>query len=267
MDNFNLPFSELSDVFASQFNQGGSTAENMNAPKQQGDYRIPRPAGFRVLSTGSFAWGGSYYVLAWTDIVDTPDCPVKGYRIYASNAINSAAEPYQVGGQTLPLEACPTCTAVVPEPSYSLTVTDPNSAHETQVRIDDDLTSGGGGTTSGLQVRDTVDGDLTNINSRFIETLNGNGKLGVGAALSGSIATAAGVGRYGDGTGTGAIVAGVTVQLEGANGKVRCYDKGTSTEVGYRGEHDTTPPGAATTRYLVIELGGVRYKIQCDSEA
>lgn len=297
MSSINIPASEVADLFSETLNQGGSSAESMAAPRQVGEFRIPRPKSFRVLSSGSFAWGGSYFVLAWQDIVDTPDCPVKGYRIYTSNAINDAAEPSQVGGagrspgtvtvsaqtsgtvvfwlqpfliggQTLPLEACPTCTAIVPEPTYALTITDLLTGEPVEIRIDNDIPSGGGGTASGLGVKGLSNGGHAYLSWNTITVLNANDKLAGAMSLNGSppAAGAPGIFRIANGTGTGAIAGGTTIQIEGNNGKVRVYNIGTSTEVGYRGEFDAVAPLAATTRYLVLELGGVRYKIQCDSE-
>ncbi len=130
-----------------QINQSGQAEGSSIPPLQHGQYRVQPPTGFRVIRS-SVSFGGQVVVLGWIDVTDSADglgqCKVAGYRIYASGVFSNfqptlvgnasvspcvcrvtsdvasvvtfTIQPYLSSGLTLPIQACPTCTATTPNP-------------------------------------------------------------------------------------------------------------------------------------------------------
>lgn len=139
-------------------------------PPQQGEFRIPRPNAFGVVSITNAKPMGSLIVFSWEDI-DAFGCNIGEYRILANFAFDNNATPVEVGssqhspcsvqvvspqataavfflrpylsnGQTLPLEQCPTCTVQIPAPVFQFRA-DPDTVY-----IDSDRPQGGSSSTS-----------------------------------------------------------------------------------------------------------------------
>lgn len=254
------------------------------SPNQSGGYRLPAPSGFKVLATNTFSWGGTHYVLSWTDVEDSY---IKGYRVYyadgtlpagqmpslAGGATRSPAhinvsipttgtvifwlQPYLASGLELPLDACPTCSTQAPAASYSLELDDLSTGNATLMRIDNDLPSGGGGTTTGFGVYDQVDGRHTNMSAAFFEVLNANGRLVATFAAQTTAASTPGVVRVANGTGTGSLGAGQTVILDGSNGRISFYGGSGACRL----SGDVGGALGAFVGSLVLRVAGVDYKL------
>ncbi len=147
------PLNDIAVAGANMLNQQGIAEGSQVPPEQHGTYRVPTPSGFRALSVISDADGvGSLVTLSWLDVSDSSTAlnktQVAGYRIYAQRlyendqptnvglASQSPAvvrvivasqgqvtfwiQPFLSSGLTLPLEACPTCSAFIPTPALTV---------------------------------------------------------------------------------------------------------------------------------------------------
>lgn len=127
-------------------NQNNEASGSTLPPPQFGQYTIPYPTGFRIQSQTAAAIG-NLFVLSWLNL--PTELNIGGYRIYAKLALDENSEPtmvgqsaaspcyctiqapasssqvtftlqpYQLNGQTIPLEDCPTCTGTVPGSEYN----------------------------------------------------------------------------------------------------------------------------------------------------
>ena len=157
-------------INAKLVNQNNAAEGPTIPPLQQGQYRVPKPSNFGVVSVVNATPIGSLIVFSWEDI-DSFGSNIGEYRIFASFTYNSNAEPTQIGsseqspcaaqvvpaqattavfylrpylanGLTLPIDQCPTCSVNLPAPVFQLNET------PITVYIDNHRPTGGGGTTS-----------------------------------------------------------------------------------------------------------------------
>lgn len=230
---------------ASRMTDETGAAEGPIAPPlQQGEFRVPTPGGFRILSQNFIpSTLANVFVLAWTDLEELGvNKNIAGYRVYAKLALSDNEEPTLVGvstkspcyasvvtptgsdevtfflqpyllnGQSLPLSACPSCTGTTPDPFYQFT------AGDVTVTIDENRNAGAGGTVTGVGIEDASTDLETTLSAGFILGLNADGNnawtcnTNTGADGKGTI------GVYnGDGTGRLSNV-GLVILLDGDRG-------------------------------------------------
>lgn len=251
---------EKSNIIGSQvdanyvaFNQLnlGNVAEGTNVPpRQQGEFRIPKPNAFQAISVVNTQPQGALIVFTWKDI-DPSAADIAEYRILTSLALNENEEPTEVGasqqspchiriispaatsavfylrpyltnGQTIPLDACPTCTVDIPEPVFQF------ASGNDIVYIDDSRPqSGGAGSTTVV----TFEASGTwmapaNVTSVTVECWGAGGNGG-GATVHVGPGSIGGGGGGGGGyaTNTLAVVPGTnyTVSVAGAGSELPTY--------------------------------------------
>lgn len=172
------PSNTISKALEPILNYGNAAEGTTLPPPQSGNFRVPPPSNFQVISS-EFNFAGNIFVLSWLDIVDRRT-PVARYNIYGKNFLDVNAEPTLLGssskspfharviaseestiifylqpvlqnGITLPLVACPTCTGLVPDAIYILEVDDDTQGLTAKIEISGDAPLGGG-TTAGLWI-------------------------------------------------------------------------------------------------------------------
>ncbi len=154
---------------ANMINQNVSGGDFITIPpKQFGENRILAPQGFKVLGNPTYSALGAVFVLSWQNLDATYNLRIAGYRIYAQQFLNDNQEPTLVGtsagspctvrviatkagpvtfwvqpftvsGGSLPLESCPTCTGIAPNPYFQFDVLDPASGTDATILINNDV--------------------------------------------------------------------------------------------------------------------------------
>ncbi len=251
----------------------GNVAEGSNVPpRQSGEFRIPKPSGFKAISVTNAQPIGALIVFAWQDI-DPSAADIAEYRILSQFAFNSNTEPSEIGasqqspcyaqvvspqatsatfylrpyltnGQTLPLSACPTCTVNIPAPVFQLALGDDI------IYIDDNRPSGGGSGSSTVLTYDSGGTWVVpaNITSVTVECwgAGGNGSVAQVTPLGSGIGGGGG-GGGGYGTGVVSVLPGTTYNIyvgSGGSG-LSSYSDLNNSIVGNAGANGTVGFGGA----------------------
>lgn len=281
-----LPEDDSAKAIADMLRPGTASALT---PDLHGDVRVPRPSNFRAVGLGPFGWGADYFVLSWDDI-DSGLAPVKGYRIYVSNYINSSAQPLLVSaafnspgivplvfrgtqtlvfylqpvltsGEDLPLPNCPTCTAAMPGAAYVLTGVDAATGDPTSFGFAGGLPDGFGNLVTGFSHLDQVNGRRVVVALGSVGTVNGNLAPGARIVQASNAANAGGLVEAFDGSGAGGMSygKGCRARLNGTTGQLALHDGTAELDVSATTVGTGVPTGTLQGYITIVVAGVTRY--------